>query len=178
MGLARILLTVALAASVPSAAWAEPALEGVRNFHRVNDRIFRGGQPTEEGFRNLAKLGVTTVIDLRHVKEHSTTDEAATVQRLGMRYVNVPMPSLKTPRTDQLAKVMELLDSGERVFVHCHQGKDRTGTAIAVYRIERDGWTNARALDEAEQLGMHWYHRGMKRLIRKYTVGDSVASAP
>lgn len=173
--LARIVLTLTLV--VPTHAVGAETLEGVRNFHRVDDHVFRGGQPTEVGFRNLAKLGIQTVIDLRREQEHSTAGEAAIVRRLGMRYVNVPLHSMKAPRTDQLARVIELLGSGEKVFVHCKQGKDRTGTVIAVYRMERSGWTNAQALNEAERCGMHWYHRGMKRLIRRYTVGDSMASA-
>ena len=40
------------------------------------------------------------------------------------------------------------------VFVHCRRGADRTGTAIACYRIEHDHWTNQQALAEAKTFGM------------------------
>jgi hypothetical protein len=57
------------------------------------------------------------------------------------------------------------LDSGDRVFVHCKEGKDRTGTVVACYRIVADGWGNRKALSEAKSLGMHWYALGMKSYI-------------
>lgn len=38
---------------------------GVRNFHKVDSHIYRGGQPTSEGMQNLAKLGIKTVVGLR-----------------------------------------------------------------------------------------------------------------
>ena len=39
------------------------------NFDKVNDFVYRGGQPTAEGFKSLAALGVKTVIDLREIGE-------------------------------------------------------------------------------------------------------------
>ena len=38
---------------------------GVPNFHKVNDGLYRGGQPSRQGFESLAKLGIKTVLDLR-----------------------------------------------------------------------------------------------------------------
>jgi len=40
-------------------------LPGLRNGGRVNDFLFRGAQPREEGMPELKKLGVTTIVDLR-----------------------------------------------------------------------------------------------------------------
>lgn len=164
------LLAFAFAISTsPLTATAEPlAAAGIPNFHRVNDRLYRGGQPTDQGWTSLAKLGVRTVIDLRQVSEHSTTGEARAVEAAGMRYFNLPMDGFETPRPDQLAKALDLIDSGDTVFVHCKQGRDRTGTIVAVYRMEREGWNSHKALEEAESCGIHWFSLGMKRLIRGY----------
>lgn len=48
------------------ARWAQPIKRpGLPNFYRVSMHLYRGGQPTRAGFRELAKLGVKTVVNLR-----------------------------------------------------------------------------------------------------------------
>ena len=48
------------------AQWAEPiALEGVPNLHRISPTLYRSEQPTALGMKNLEKLGIRTVINLR-----------------------------------------------------------------------------------------------------------------
>jgi hypothetical protein len=73
-----------------SAGFAAPFLSGVDNFQRVDDHVYRGAQPTPEGFANLSKLGIQTVIDLREPGDRSST-ERKWVTDAGMRYVSVPM---------------------------------------------------------------------------------------
>ena len=38
----------------------------ISNFHKVNDWLYRGGQPDEAGIQELTNLGVKTVISLKH----------------------------------------------------------------------------------------------------------------
>jgi hypothetical protein len=42
---------------------AEPTttVTGIENFHQVNQFVYRGAQPTDEGSRNLSTLGVTSM---------------------------------------------------------------------------------------------------------------------
>src|SRR5262245_44801952 len=68
-----------------------PDIAGVPKFHQVNQRVYRGAQPSDAGFENLSKLGVKTIIDLRLPSEHSVADEERVVKAAGMRYINVPM---------------------------------------------------------------------------------------
>ena len=159
-------LTVfALAFSIPAwSAHVEP-LQGIPNFHQVNEHVFRGGQPTAAGWQGLAKLGIKTVVDLRRTDEHSTDEEAKAVAAAGLNYVNVPMKGVVAPTDEQITKVLALLDSTDPVFVHCHRGADRTGTVIACYRIAHDGWEPRRALNEAKSIGMRWTQVGLKRYI-------------
>ena len=37
-------------------------------------------------------------------------------------------------------------------YIHCLHGKDRTGTAAALYRIKHDNWDVDKALEEAKQI--------------------------
>jgi len=163
----KSLVVFALALSLP--AWSahfEPL--GIPNFRQVNEHIFRGGQPTDEAWQSLAKMGVKTVVDLRRTDEHSTEAEAKAVAAAGLNYINVPMKGVVAPTDEQITKVLALLDSAEPVFVHCHRGVDRTGTVIACYRIAHDGWEPRRALNEAKSLGMGWVQVGLKRYIMAF----------
>jgi len=144
---------------------------GIPNFQQVNERIFRGGQPSEKGWQSLSKLGVKTVIDLRRENEdgeHSTRAEKQAVEAAGMRYVHVPMKGVVAPTDAQISQVLALFKSPELVFVHCKKGMDRTGTVVACYRIANDGWKNQKALAEAKSYGLHWIEMGMKSYINSF----------
>ena len=160
-------LALALAFSLP--AWsAQVDAPGIPNFHQVNERVYRGGQPAPEAWTGLAKLGVKTVIDLRREDEHSTAAEAQAVRAAGLNYVNIPMKGVVAPTNQQIAKVLSLLNSKEPVFVHCKRGADRTGAVIACYRIANDGWAHQKALSEAKALGMAWTQLGLKSYVKTF----------
>jgi uncharacterized protein (TIGR01244 family) len=130
----------------------EVAVPGIVNFHQVDEHVFRGGQPAADGFRSLAKMGVKTVVDLRHDGERA---EEKLVKAAGMNYVSIPMSGLTAPTTQQMKQLMAILnDAANPVFLHCKHGADRTGTIIACYRIRNEHWTNQKALEEAKLLGM------------------------
>lgn len=144
-------------------------LEGVGNFHKVDDQVYRGAQPTAEGFRSLAKLGIKIVVDLREVGDRSRGEEKA-VTADGMRYVPIPMNGMHAPSGAAVARVLDLLEDRSigPVFVHCRRGADRTGSVIACYRVEHDHWQNDKALAEARSLGMSWMEKGMQHFILTY----------
>jgi tyrosine-protein phosphatase SIW14 len=128
---------------------------GVANFHEVDPNLYRGAQPTDEGLKNLSAMGVRTIVDLRHGKEHSNEEQKA-AEQLGLRYVNVPMDGLTAPTEAQISGLLKVLDAADQgpVFVHCREGKDRTGAVVAAYRIAHDHWSNDQALNEAKSYGM------------------------
>ena len=138
----------------------------IPKFHHVSDHIYRGAQPSEEGLQELAKLGIVTILDLRPTEEKDT-DEKHEAAKLGMHYVNIPMHGLKSPSREQIEHGLLVLQDPASwpVYVHCHYGVDRTGTLIACYRIQVQSWSNEKAKEEAEEIGMHRFERGMKSFI-------------
>jgi protein tyrosine/serine phosphatase len=54
------------------------------------------------------------------------------------------------------------------IFIHCRHGQDRTGLVVACWRIEKYGWINKQALDEAKFYNINWLQFGMKHFIKHY----------
>jgi protein tyrosine phosphatase (PTP) superfamily phosphohydrolase (DUF442 family) len=153
--------------SLPSLAG--PPAQGIKNFHQVDGHVYRGAQPTTEGFSYLAGIGIKTIVDLRENGSRSSR-EAKLVTSLGMRYVNVPMSGLAPPTKPQITRILALLEDSKSgaVFVHCRFGEDRTGSVIAAYRIDHDHWDNAQALKEARDCGMGFYEIPRQNYIRHF----------
>ena len=165
-----LLAQLAAVASAQNPAESEPRYEELPNFHQVNAKLYRGGQPrTEGGIRRLAALGVKTIINLRDDDERARA-EGQEAQAAGLRYINIPFGRLGRPTDEQVERVLSLIDAVENglVFVHCKRGADRTGTVIAIYRIEHDGWTSEQAKEEAKRYGLGFWQRGMKDYIHNY----------
>lgn len=140
--------------SPPTRQWQQPCddcIRGVANFTKVADKLWRGAQPDgkdPEVFRRLADAGVKTVINLRH--DH---DDFPLLQNTSIRYLRLPMRAWN-PETEDLVLFLSALrrlfadPNGWPVYVHCAEGRDRTGYAIAAYRIIEEGWDADDAIHE------------------------------
>jgi tyrosine-protein phosphatase SIW14 len=164
---------------VQAAAAQNPAAAHVRNFGEVNDRLYRGGEPTQRALEELAALHVNLVIDLREPGAQTKLEQEM-VEAQKMKYINVPMSAFHAPTADQIGRVLWLLVNGDtqKIFVHCWRGKDRTGTVVACYRIQHDGWDNHKALAEAHKYGMSFTERGMRSYILHFSPLPLSALAP
>jgi hypothetical protein len=133
-------------------------IRGIQQFGQVTPTLYRGAQPSEEGFANLRKLGIDIVVDLRG----SRATERRVVTRLGMKYIPLPWHCY-SPRDEHFARFLTLLrdNPSKKVFVHCRLGDDRTGMEIAAYRMAEQGWTPEEARKEMAVYGVNWFHRGI-----------------
>ena len=177
MSFARRRLLALFVIGLPALARSAP---GIKNFDQVDAHVYRGGQPTDEGFQYLAKLGVRTVIDLREADDRSEAEER-TVTGSGMKYVNVPMTGLTPPTEAEITKILAMLEDTTTgpVFVHCQRGADRTGAVIAAYHVDHDQWDNARALKDAKAHSMSFFQFPRENYIRNFrarTVDANAAS--
>jgi protein tyrosine phosphatase (PTP) superfamily phosphohydrolase (DUF442 family) len=66
--------------------------ETIYNWRRLDDRITTSGQPTEQQLVDIRALGVRHIINLGlHTHDKALPDEAASVSRLGMTYIHIPV---------------------------------------------------------------------------------------
>lgn len=129
---------------------------GLLNFAEVSPNLFRGGQPGVDGLEALRKIGVSIVIDMRGTK---SSHEELAVRKLGMEYIAIPW-HCPFPSDAIFARFLKVIHEHpkEKVFVHCRLGDDRTGMAIAAYRMANEGWSADEALKEMEEFGFTGKH--------------------
>jgi len=105
--------------------------------------LYRSGQLTGDQLTEAVKRHhIRTVINLQQAGPELTA-ERALAARLGVDFVNLPMPGDGFGEEWQFREILKIIDDPEQrpVLVHCARGTCRTGAAVAMYRFERDGWT-------------------------------------
>jgi tyrosine-protein phosphatase SIW14 len=167
-----LVLNVAADARADQQATLPPS----ERFNKVDERLYRGAQPTEAGFRQLKELGITTIINLRMEPDAIRTNEKEMVEKIGLKYIGIPVEDgnfftrSRTIPDDAIRTFFKIMDDAEhgKVFIHCHRGADRTGAMVAFYRIARQGWEHAKAAKEARDIGMRSWYKGLQAQIKAF----------
>jgi protein tyrosine/serine phosphatase len=125
--------------------WAQPiTLVGVPNLHKVSSDLYRSAQPSAEGMKNLKRIGVETIVNLRSF--HSDRGE---IGYTGLAYEHIYMKAWH-PEEKEVIRFLQIVTNPKRtpILVHCQHGSDRTGAMCAIYRIFVQGWTKEEATRE------------------------------
>jgi protein-tyrosine phosphatase len=142
----------------------------IDNFGRVDERLYRGAQPEGRDYPDLAALGVKTVINL--TSYDAQPNEKSLTEQAGMRYVQIPMTGHVPPTGAQIAQFLGVVNNtaSQPVFVHCVEGKHRTGVMTAAYRMATAGWTPDQAFKEMKQykFGLDLLHLEFKHFVFRY----------
>jgi uncharacterized protein (TIGR01244 family) len=141
--------------------------KNIYNWRRLDDRITTSGQPTEPQLAEIHALGVRHIVNLGlHTHEKALPDEAASVTRLGMTYIHIPV-DFQNP-TDQdfeeFCSVMEQLKDVP-VLVHCIAN---ARVSAFFYRYRRDvlRMDEARARADMEEV---WRPKGVwAEFVKRY----------
>ena len=131
------------------------------NFGQADEFLFRGGQPSEEGFRHLRdRWHVTDILNLRLENDA----ERGVVKKLGLGYHYLPIPDTCAPTAEQVKEFRGLVRDTKgkdgRLFLHCAGGMGRTGTLAGVYRLAH-GWSFDKVRTEMERFGWkeNWFRQ-------------------
>ena len=163
------LVAILSLAAVSSAQENNTTNVTIKNFGQMDDRFFRGAQPKEKEFKELAQLGIRTVIDLRHDPE---SYEKRMVESLGMTYVHIPMIAKKYPTLEALDLFFKTVNDPNtgKFYVHCAGGRHRTGVMGAVYRFKFYNWDFEQVYKEMKQYDFYtrWGHGAFKDFVEDY----------
>lgn len=119
--------------------------KGVPNFGKLNDMIWRSGQPTREGYENLVKEGIKTVVNLRL---EFPKDKDLIPQ--GTHYIYLPIKDEHAPTDAQAKAFLEIAANPANwpILVHCKVGAGRTGVMCALVRSKFDKWDHRTIMKE------------------------------
>ena len=141
----------------------------ISNFGRVDDRYYRGAQPSGRDYKDLASMGIKTVIDLQADGE---ANEAGQVRNAGMKFYRIPMSDHSQPSDGAVRQFLQLVNdpANQPVFVHCHGGRHRTGAMTAVYRMTNYGWSANQAYSEMQRYDFNhgFGHGALKDFVYSY----------
>lgn len=169
---AGVILTILVVTVICQAQNAVPEKSPeikIKNFGQMDERFYRGAQPREQDYKDLAALGIKTVIDLT---AEPKPYEQTMVESLGMKYVHIPMADKRYP-TDEATK-MFLKFAGDpatgKFFVHCAGGRHRTGAMGAVYRFQFYNWNFDQVYAEMKKYDFYttWGHGAFKEFVWNY----------
>lgn len=116
--------------------------------------LLTGGQPDAQQLQDAARAGVTTVIDLRAPQEDRGYDEQAAAEKLGLRYVRLPINGAGDINEANARTLDRLLkqDAGT-TLLHCASG-NRTGALLALARARVEGASSEDALQFGRDAGL------------------------
>jgi tyrosine-protein phosphatase SIW14 len=181
----------ALAAAVAALVVAAPVVySSHRGYHLRNLRVvepgvlYRSGQLTPAGLDRVCHdHEIKTVVTLR-ASRRSPTDspqdawEETFCAAKGLNHVRIVPRVWGADETGEIPAeqavqeflaVMEKTDN-HPVLVHCFAGIHRTGTMCAIYRMEYQGWSAERAMEEMRLYGFAPadMHQHIAAYLREY----------
>lgn len=119
-------------------------------------RLYRCGEITPRQLERLTRHHhLRTVLSLLNPDVPESVVERQAAERLGLRWVNVPLPGdgASTPADRQRIKDVLFDPDAAPLLVHCAAGTNRTGLAIGMYRIHQQGWSVEQVLEEMRRYG-------------------------
>lgn len=119
------------------------------NFGEVEEGVlYRSEKPGEAALRRWVRdYNLKTLVVLSTgVAEY----EKRIAKECGIAIYHIRMSARRAPTEEQIAQFLTIMDDVQNhsVLVHCRAGADRTGVMVALYRIERQGWSVKQAQKE------------------------------
>ena len=137
------------------------------NLYRIDNKLFRSEQLTEQSQYLLERQGIKTLINLRFFDRN---DDQQAFNRGQFTLINAPLLTWHiTPK--EVAHILWQIKQYQKngaVLIHCYHGADRTGLISAMYRVIYQNWS----LDEAKREmteGPYGFHSIWKNLENFFT---------
>ena len=138
----------------------------VRRFHVVQEGVlYRSGQISLDNLQRIVReYRIKTIITLRGPLNPGDAppdlDEEAYCTSEEIHFFRIPLKSIDeeggaVPSELKVRKFLDIVNNSANhpVLVRCLAGKHRTGVMCAIFRMERNHWTNKQAIEEMQLLG-------------------------
>jgi protein tyrosine/serine phosphatase len=145
--------------------WAIPVQSRyLKNFFQLDSKVYRSAQPSQMGFKDAKRLGITDVLNLRD--NHSDESKA---KDLGLTLHQIKVEADEINQQEIINALRIIRFAKGPVLVHCWHGSDRTGAVCAMYRIVFNNWSKEEAIDEMVNggFGYHKMYTNIVQLIRE-----------
>lgn len=154
-----------------------PPLVPIPNARVSEAGLLVGGQPTSNQLKTIAEAGYRTVISLRAEAEKGDEGEPATVERLGMSFVSIPVPGAAGLTEDNARALSKALDRQDALpaVVHCGTG-ERSAALLGLEAFVVDRVSPEAAIDLAKRLGMKRLEEALRERIRGICKSDDSRS--
>jgi protein tyrosine phosphatase (PTP) superfamily phosphohydrolase (DUF442 family) len=132
-----------------------------------------GGQPSRAHLEAIQRAGYRTVISLRTASETGDEGEQPMVERLGMKFVSIPVPGaagLTEANARSLSRALNERDALPAV-VHCLSGQ-RSAALLGLEAFVVDRLSPAAAIDLAKGLGLTTLEEPLRKRINAICKAD------
>jgi tyrosine-protein phosphatase SIW14 len=179
----RVIFSLAIIGIIASGPYyyAMYLKKNLRNFHVVREGVlYRSGQMSLSGLkRTIFENNIKTVITLRFAPHPNDPPpdmaEENLCKELGLRHYRIPYRAWwasvgPAPAEKSVRMFLDIMKdtSNYPVLIHCFAGVHRTGAYCAIYRMEFEHWSNARAMREMRNLGYTDEHVDLLGFLENY----------
>ena len=147
---ATFLILCVAAAGIAAAA----EIASIDRFHRIDDRLAIGGQPTPEQVTDLGSAGFNGIINFREESEFNDGPQSHAAREAGIQFFRIPV-SREQPTDAAVEKFLAVTDEAAiyPLYLYCASG-NRAAALWMIRRVLRDGRPLAEAESEADHAGL------------------------
>lgn len=147
-----VLLSTVLAPPAEAQQNSPAALETIRNYQVVSDRLASAGQISYEQIPLLGAQGYEVVVNLASADAERNGQEGFLVAQSGLTYVHIPV-DWERPRLSDVEMFFDVMKANEdrKVFVHCFANM-RASAFVYMYRTLVEGVPEAEARETMSEV--------------------------
>jgi protein tyrosine phosphatase (PTP) superfamily phosphohydrolase (DUF442 family) len=147
-----VLLSTVLAPPAEAQQNSPAALETIRNYQVVSDRLASAGQISYEQIPLLGAQGYEVVVNLASADAERNGQEGFLVAQSGLTYVHIPV-DWERPRLSDVEMFFDVMKANEdrKVFVHCFANM-RASAFVYLYRTLVEGVPEAEARETMSEV--------------------------
>jgi protein-tyrosine phosphatase len=136
----------------------------IKNFRRIIDNIYAGSAPEVEDLAKLQKMGIKYILSL----DLSSANKIKTyLKSLNIKHIIIPLETSNTINDNLkylIRNIQRILTGYQPIYIHCLHGSDRTGLAIAAYKVLKYNYPAKQAINEVRKYG---YGLGISQQTQK-----------